>query len=81
MIVSVILDLLGRVFVVHQITLSLAIDSWHASLIDMVGSAIFVVLLAAILVRSILTVVVLDTDDIQILPRGSLLGEHVSVSW
>lgn len=65
LVVPVVLYFLGRVFVVYQVTLSLTTDTWHAALIDVVGSAIFVVLFASILVRSILTVVIiLDSDNI-----------------
>ena len=66
MIISIVLNFLGCVFIVHQVTLSPTIDTWHA-LIDVVGSTIFVVLFAAILVRSILAVVIGDTDDIEVL--------------
>ena len=79
LVVPVVLDFLGRVFIVHHATLSLTVNTRHASLIDVVCSAIFVILFASILIGSILAVVIGDSDDIEILSCWSLLGQHISV--
>ena len=67
MVVPVVLNFLGCVFIVHHATLSLTVNTRHASLIDVVCSAIFVILFASILIGSILAVVIGDSDDIEIL--------------